>query len=229
MGATAVAIVLSPWGQRSGAHFNPAVTLTYWGLGKIDSADAAFYVAAQFAGATAGVSAAWLILGSALASPTVNFVATLPGPAGRLAAFAAEAAISFALMLAILVVSNDRRVSRYTPAVAGTLVALYITFEAPISGMSMNPARSFGPAFVAAGWRDLWIYLVAPPLGMLAAAAIYVRVGGLGRIACAKLHHHNSRRCIFRCAFDARLSGASVTAPAPAARLSPDRRVMRSQ
>jgi aquaporin Z len=88
-----------------------------------------------------------------------------------------------------------------TPFFAGVLVMLYITFESPISGMSMNPARTVGSAFWAHAWTGLWIYLTAPPLAMLAASQAYLTLPGVRRVYCAKLHHLNSRRCIFNCAF----------------------------
>jgi aquaporin Z len=75
----------------------------------------------------------------------------------------------------------------------------YITIEAPISGMSMNPARTLGSAFSAANWMAIWIYFIAPPLGMLLAAELYVRRFGVASVLCAKLHHDNRERCIFRC------------------------------
>src|SRR5215467_1068427 len=96
MGLTAVAIISSPWGQRSGAHMNPALTLTFLSLGKIAPWDAVFYMAAQFAGGIAGVLLAGSILGGALAG--VQYVATLPGPDGPWVAFAAEFIISFLLV-----------------------------------------------------------------------------------------------------------------------------------
>jgi aquaporin Z len=77
------------------------------------------------------------------------------------------------------------------------LVALYITFEAPISGMSMNPARTFASAALAHHWTALWIYFTAPLVGMLAAAETYSRINGKRSVACAKLHHANRMRCIF--------------------------------
>ncbi len=195
MGLTALALVLSPSGKRSGAHYNPALTLTFWRLGKIASCDAAFYVTAQFVGGVLGVALAATILGRALADPPVRYVVTA-GAHGSAVAFVAEVAISFALMLAILVLSNAPRWSRFTPVVAAALVATYITFEAPLSGMSMNPARTLASAMAARFWDALWIYFVAPPLGMLAAAELY-----RGPVLCAKLHHDNDARCIFRCAF----------------------------
>jgi len=199
MGATAVALVRSPWGQQSGAHMNPSLTLTYFRLGKIRGADALGYVASQFLGGLVGVFAVRLVLGMVLAHPSVHFAATAPGPSGILVAFAAEFMISALLMTVVLVVSNSRRWMPYTPWCCGALVATYITLEAPISGMSMNPARSFASALGAWQWTALWIYFTAPPLGMLVAAEGYVRLRGAHRILCAKLDHANTRRCIFRC------------------------------
>jgi len=130
-----------------------------------------------------------------LADPAVRYVATVPGRQGLLVAFDAEVLIAFVLMSTILRVSNNQRLASYTGLFAGALVALYITFEAPFSGMSMNPARSFGSGFSAGVWTGFWIYLTAPLLGMLAAAELYVRRGGV--VKCCKLHHDNDRRCIF--------------------------------
>ena len=199
MGLTALALILSPMGKRSGAHFNPAVTLTFWRLGKVQPWDAFFYVIAQFLGGVAGVAVMATATPRLMADPSVSFVATLPGTAGAGVAFAAEFAISFVLMTTILLVSNTPRLARYTPFFAATLVASFITFEAPLSGMSMNPARNFGSAFVGHIWTGLWIYFTAPVLAMWCAAAVFLRAGRV--VYCAKLHHHNGARCIFHCAF----------------------------
>ena len=200
MGVTAVAIVYSPIGKQSGAHFNPAVTLTFLRLGKIAPWDALFYILAQFAGALGGVWLAIALLGPAVVSdPSVNYVVTLPGEAGIGSAVAAEAIISFALMLVVLIVSNTKNLNRYTGLFAGTLVAVYIAVEAPLSGMSMNPARTLGSALPAHNWTGLWIYFTAPPFGMLLAAEVYLRMKG--RVLCCKLHHENNAHCIFRCKY----------------------------
>jgi aquaporin Z len=198
MGLTSAALVYSPWGRRSGAHFNPAVTFTFLRLGKISRHDAFFYACAQFGGGVLGIAAAALVLGQWIANPAVNYVATLPGASGLASAFVAEAAISFLLMTVILAVSNHARLARFTGVFAACLVATFITFEAPLSGMSMNPARTFGPDLVGSMWRGVWIYFVAPPLGMLAAAELYVRVRGHQAVRCAKLHHDDGP-CIFGC------------------------------
>jgi aquaporin Z len=195
MGLTAAALIYSPWGRRSGAHFNPAVTLTFYRLGKVRGHDAAFYVAAQFAGGVLGIAAAAAALGPWIASPAVNYVATLPGASGVLGAFAGEAAISFVLMLTVLAVSNHARLANFTGIFAAALVACFITVEAPLSGMSMNPARTFGPDLVGGMSRGLWLYFVAPPAGMLAAAELYVAVKGHLAVHCARLWHHGP--CLF--------------------------------
>jgi aquaporin Z len=199
MGSTAVAIIYSPWGQRSGAHMNPAVTLTFFRLGKVARPDFAGYVTAQFTGAIIGLAAAAAVLGRVVSGPPVNYVTTLPGPTGEAVAFAAEAGISFVLMLTVLTVSNHRRGSRLTGLCAGLLVWLYITVEAPLSGMSMNPARTFGSALLARDFPGLWIYFTAPPLGMLLAAELFTRRFGVERVLCAKLHHPAIGPCIFGC------------------------------
>jgi aquaporin Z len=203
MGLTAIAIVYSPFGRRSGAHFNPALTLTFLRLGKVAPTDALFYVVAQFAGAIAGVVVAALALGTSLGHPAVRYIATVPGPHGLGVAFAAETAISFLLMSIVLVVSNTPRLSRFTGIFCGVMVATYIAIEAPLSGMSMNPARTLGSAMAAMEWRAPWIYFVAPPLGMFGAAELYLYFFGEGGVFCAKLDHANKVPCIF-CAYRAR-------------------------
>jgi len=199
MGVTNVLLVYSPWGMRSGAHNNPAVTLTFYRLGKVKGADALFYVLAQFAGGVAGVCLAVLVFGELLADAKVNYVVTVPGSPGVAAAFAAEVFISFVLMSVVLRASNHKRLAPWTGLLAGLLVTLYISIESPVSGMSMNPARTFGSAVSAHVWTALWVYFTAPLVGMLLAAEVFARTGA--RTACAKLHHHNRQRCIFNCEF----------------------------
>ncbi len=201
MGLTAVAIIYSPWGKQSGAHINPAVTLTFLRLGKIEPWDALFYVVAQFAGGLAGmmlVAAAWP---APIADPAVDYVATVPGPGGPALAFLAELGMSFGLMFVILIASNARDLARLTGLFAGALVATYIIVEAPVSGMSINPARTFASALPAHLWTGAWVYFTAPLLGMLLAAEAYLKLGRVHAVLCAKLHHDNDKRCIFRCGY----------------------------
>ncbi|MFL5403249.1 MAG: MIP/aquaporin family protein [Gemmatimonadales bacterium] len=197
MGSTAVALNYSAWGKQSGAHYNPAVTLAFTRLGKVAPRDAVGYVVAQFAGAVVGVWAAVFIVHQMLADTEVHYAVTRPGPSGPGVAFAAEVVISFILMTVVLTVSNRANLARFTGLCAGLLVATFITFEAPLSGMSMNPARTVGSAFWANDWTALWVYFTAPLLGMLAAAELYLRSQGPQRVFCAKLHHQNEKRCIF--------------------------------
>lgn len=201
MGVTAIGIFLSPLGKRSGAHINPAVTLTFWSLGKVKSTDAAFYIASQFAGASLGMLVSRILFGEKLAAATVNFVVTKPDANGSLVSFAAEFAMSFVMMTTVLWISNSVRTFRLTPFFAGLLVALFITFESPVSGMSLNPARTFGAALVADQWNSVWVYFTAPPLAMLFAAFVYVRLRTLARVFCAKIAHFGATSCIFECRY----------------------------
>lgn len=211
MGLTAIGIIYSPWGKQSGAHLNPAVTLTFYRLGKIAGADACFYVLAQVVGGVIGLSISAAAIGMAIEHPAVNYVVTVPGRSGAAIAFLAELCISFGLMLTVLLVSNHRTMAAFTGLIAGCLVAMYISVEAPFSGMSMNPARTFASAAPGGVWTAFWVYLTAPPMGMLAAAEVYVRVKSLKRIYCAKLHHRNAKRCIFRCNFPELINAESST------------------
>ena len=138
-----------------------------------------------------------LIFGERLADPTVNYVVTVPGPSGVLVALLAELLIAFVLMLVVLHVAATPALARYTGACAAVLVGLYITVEAPYSGMSMNPARTVGSAVFAGTWTGWWIYFLAPGLGMLAAAEAFLRLRGPRARLCAKLSHVEGVRCIF--------------------------------
>lgn len=202
MGLTAIAIFKSPFGKLSGAHINPSVTLTFWRLGKIKTSDACFYVLFQFIGAIWGVFVSSFFLGDSLAQKDVNFAVTIPDSSGWLVTFTVEFILSFGMMMMVLITSNHTNFSRFTPYFAGLLVAIYISLEAPISGMSMNPARTFGSAFFAGVWNDWWVYFIAPPLGMLAAAEVFIRLKSIHSVLCAKFDHYSNLPCIFDCRFD---------------------------
>ncbi len=199
MGVTAILIIHSPMGKRSGAHFNPAITLTYFRLGKIDTWDAVFYVVFQFVGGVAGVAVSALLLGSSLASPAVDYAVTVPGRYGTAAAFFAELFMAALLMGVVLWTSNRPSLAIYTSYSVGILIALYVLFFAPVSGFSINPARTTGSAVFADLWTAWWIYFIAPLLGMLVSAEIYLRIYGAERILCAKLHPNPKYRCPFLC------------------------------
>ncbi len=175
MGLTAVGLIYSGWGRRSGAHMNPALTLTFLYLKKIGRYDAAWYILAQCAGGAAAMLLAKALFPSFAGAPEVNYVQTLPGMAGVAAAFAAEFAISFGLLLTVLYSSNFVRTASFTGVFAGLLLMLYITFEDPFSGVSMNPARTLASAVAAGNFSYFWLYALAPGLGMFSAGLLWKR------------------------------------------------------
>lgn len=195
MGLTAIALIYSPWGKQSGAHMNPAVTLTFFRLGKVKGWDACFYIVAQVLGGLAGVALSHRFWGVLLEHPAINYVVTVPGPGGVIAAAIGEATIAFAQMSVVLAAISSPKLMRHTGVFAGALVALYITVEAPYSGMSMNPARTLGSAIFANVFTAIWIYFLVPPLAMLVAARLRRTISS--RPHCAKLVHAASKRCIF--------------------------------
>jgi aquaporin Z len=136
-------------------------------------------------------------LGMAVSHPAVRFAVTVPGPEGPGVTFLAEFVIATGMMSNVLYFSNHHTLSNYTGMFASVLVAIYITFEAPLSGMSINPARTFGSAFPPGIWDGFWIYLTAPVLGMLLASELYLWRAGRLAVKCCKLHHNNLKRCIF--------------------------------
>ena len=132
-----------------------------------------FYMLFQTLGGTAGVMIVYLFFPSYLVHPSVNYIVTIPGNAGVAAAFTGEIIISFLLMLMTRLCSNSDRLKQLTGVFSAFLIACFVTFEAPFSGFSMNPARTVASAWVAGIWTEGWIYFTAPPLGMMSAAGVY--------------------------------------------------------
>lgn len=199
MGLTAIGIIYSPMGKRSGAHMNPSVTFTFFALGKIRAWDAFFYILFQFLGGAIGITLGYFAFGDELREAPIRAGVTEPGHLGIAAAGVSEFIMAFLMMLSVLILSNKTRLAPYTGMVAGGLVALFIFIAAPISGMSLNPARSTASALLANVWGHLWLYFLAPPAGMLLASKLYVRALGLAHVRCAKLDHRTTARCIFCC------------------------------
>ncbi|MBK8976095.1 MAG: aquaporin [Planctomycetes bacterium] len=195
MGATAVALIMSPLGAFSGALMNPAVTLAFLRLGKLRRPDAIGYIVAQVIGGTAGVYAGAALVGTTFTAPPVRYAATHPGRAGTAAAFAAEFMMTAALMGTVLFTSNTRRLARWTGAFGGALLCLFIIAADPISGTSLNPARSLASALPAHALDHLWIYVTAPILGMLTAAELFHRHPRSPAIHCCKLNHSGAGVC----------------------------------
>ncbi len=173
-----IAMVVHLFGKQSGAHINPAVTATFLRIGKINNWNAVFYIAAQFIGATLAALLMTVVLGTMYEHPSIHYVTTESGRgAGAVEkAFVAEFIISFILMFVVLIAIHSKHLEKYAAVLTGVLIAIYLIVETPYSGMSLNPARSFGPAFAAGQWKDLWIYFTAPVLAMLLAAQIFLLI-----------------------------------------------------
>ncbi|MFT3785499.1 MAG: aquaporin [Tepidisphaeraceae bacterium] len=197
MSGTAVAIIYSPLGRRTGPLLNPAMVLTLFRLRKLSMLDAVGFMLMQFALGPIGVFVAWLLLRPWVAESPVFYAATQPGPFGRMAAWWAEFAIALLMVVVVMAVNGKPRWTRFGGAAAAFLVAVFITFEAPISGMALNPARSFASAVFAQIWSGLWIYLTAPVAGMLAGAELVRACRRDDESLCAKLAH--DERCAIRC------------------------------
>jgi aquaporin Z len=199
MGIVIAIIIYAPTGKRSGAHINPAVTWTFFRLGKIKGWDAFFYTLAQFAGAIVTAQLLTLALGNLFTHPSINYAMSLPakGAHGTRNAFLAEFIISFILMFAVLVAVNSARLEKLVGLMTSVLISFYIVLELPFSGMSLNPARSFGSAFAAGHWPDLWIYFTAPVLAMLLAGEAYLQLKRNRKVARAVLRHRQDKWCVF--------------------------------
>jgi aquaporin NIP len=161
-------------GHLSGAHINPAVSAAFSATRHFPVREAAAYVPSQLAGAVAGA----LLLRAVWHGTPADLGATVP-TVGAGSALAYETVMTGFLMFVIMAVATDTRAAGAAAAIAiGGTVALDSLFGGGVTGASMNPARSFGPALVAGEWRDFWIYIVGPLLGALAAAFAYQLVRG---------------------------------------------------
>jgi aquaporin Z len=200
--ATTFLIIRSPFGRRSGAHVNPAVTLSFLWLKRVHRLDALCYVMAHFLGGVVGVAIAREVLGAHLSSAPVQYLVTTPGSYGQLTAFAAEFVLAGLLMGIVLYASNHKLWVHFSPILVALLTIFYYALCSSISGFSVNPARSFSSALFAWIWQGIWIYFSAPCLGMLTSAAIYTKWMGPSRVYCAKVFHDRQSTCPFFCNFE---------------------------
>jgi aquaporin Z len=199
MGVTALALIYSPWGKRSGAFMNPAMVLSFLRLGRLSARDALGYIVAQLLGSALGVGLSALVLGHLVSDAAVNYVVTVPGSQGEVAACLAEFTMGFVLLSVVMMVNRLPRLSAWAGVFAAALVTLFITFEAPISGMSLNPARSFGSALIGGQWHGFWVYLSAPVAGMLAGVELQRLLVARRERLCGKLNHSETIDCFVRC------------------------------
>ena len=189
-GCVGTAIALSRVGRESGAHINPAVTMGFWLLRKLDGRAATGYIVAQLLGGCLGALPllAWGSMGRSVA-----YGATIPGAGYSTATVVmGEAVTTFALVATLCIFLGVRHLRPYTPFVIPWLYAVMVPLEAHISGTSTNPARTFGPALISGRWDGWWIYWVGPMIGTL--AAIMVCSSLAKRIEVAKLFHFESDR-----------------------------------
>ena len=165
----AIMVMIYATGHLSGAHINPAVTVAFTSTRHFPVRDAVAYIPSQVAGAVAGAA----MLRLAWEGTPANLGATVPS-VGVGAALAYEFLMTAFLMFVVMAVATDMRAIGATAAIAiGGTVALDALFGGGVTGASMNPARSFGPALLASEWTDFWIYLLAPVAGALAGALLY--------------------------------------------------------
>ena len=169
-----IMVMVYATGHLSGAHINPAVTLAFTVGRHFPAREALAYVGAQMAGATAG---ALLLLAVWPAQPA-ELGATVPSVAVG-SAFVYELVLTAFLMFVIMAVATDTRAVGAAAAVAiGGTVGLDALFGGPVTGASMNPARSFGPAVAAGEWQDFWVYVAGPIIGAVVGAIAYQLVRG---------------------------------------------------
>ncbi len=188
-------VAISPLGKLSGAHINPAVSLAFWLQGKMHQHDLVSYIASQLLGAGLGV-----LIWRERAASVQNGV-TAPGAGYPIwSVFLLEMGLTCLLVLAIFLFLSSHRLLRWTPVMTWLLVAFMYWQAAPISGSSLNPARSFGPALVSWFWRDQWVYELASPIGALLAVVLFrsARVVGINDVLTAKMFHAPRYRCIFK-------------------------------
>lgn len=174
MGFTALFIFYSPITAPSGSHINPAVTITFLRLGKMCRWDALFYILAQLTGGLIAVYCMAMLMGNTLIAAPVNYVVTVPGSYGALPAALIEFVTAFLMISMVLFTSNNEKFKKYTRIIAACFVFLYVIVAGPISGFGMNPARTLASAIPAGIYTSLWIYLIIPFAGMLAAAEFFL-------------------------------------------------------
>lgn len=164
-----VAALIYGFGHLSGAHFNPAVTLAFWASGFFPKRRVLPYILAQSVGAIAASTLLLIALG-----PVAKLGATLPLNDNWLQSLVLETVLTFILMFVILGSGLDRRAPiGFAGLAIGLTVGLEAAFMGPITGASMNPVRSLGPAFVGGIWQHHWVYWVAPILGAQLAVIVY--------------------------------------------------------
>jgi aquaporin Z len=199
LAASGPLVAISPFGKLSGAHLNPAVSLAFWLQGKMHPHDFVGYLASQLLGAVLGAGVVVLIWRQRAAS--VHNGVTIPAVGYPIwSVFLLEMGCTCLLVLAIFLFVSHHCLMHWTPLMTWLLMALIYWLAAPISGSSLNPARSFGPAVVSWFWRDQWVYALASPSGALLAVVLFrlLNLVGINDVLTAKMFHAPRYRCIFQ-------------------------------
>jgi len=197
-GLVLIAMIYSPWGRRSGAHLNPAITLAYWRLGKVGRWDGLFYLLSQVGGSLVAI---YLLRRGALLPANLprSLLAASTAPSNEWSAALTAFVLSATAMLLILFTSNHVSWFRWTGLLYGLLVMLVVACAAPLAGFGMNVARLFAVDISGNAGIVQWLNLLPPLLGMPAAVEAYRLFTGRRQVLCAKLAHNTHGRCIFRC------------------------------
>src|SRR5258708_19152938 len=199
LAASGPLVAISPIGKLSGAHLIPAISLAFWLQGKMHQHDLVSYMVSQFLGAVLGAGFAVLVWRERAAS--VHNGVTAPGVGYPIwSVFLIEMGLTCLLVLAIFLFVSNHRLMCWTPLMTWILVALMYWQAAPTFGISLNPARSFGPALVSWFWRDQWVYYLASPIGALLAVVLFrlLSLVGINEVLTAKMFHAPRYRCIFK-------------------------------
>lgn len=189
-GTVGCLVTISPVGKYSGAHINPAVTLAFWLRGRISSGTMIGYIIAQLIG---GVLGTIPLLFWGKQGESVGYGITLPGEAGLIPAFWGEIIATACLIIYLYIFIGRKNLRNYTPYGIPFLYAILVWLEAPLSGCSTNPARSFAPALVAEDFTDHWLYWVAPIVGTVVVSLFFRwrRINRAYKMEAARVSYHD--------------------------------------
>lgn len=189
-GCTGCIITLSKVGKVSGAHINPAVSIAFWLRGKMKAKAMIGYIISQMLGAVAGglPLLLWQKQGS-----SIHYGITVPGNTNIAAAFVGEMVTTACLIIIIFVFTGNKNLRGYTPYTMPLLYCLMVCVEAPFSGCSTNPARSFGPAVISGVYTCYWLYWLAPLAGTVVVVYCFkfTRLHRYFKIEAARVSYHN--------------------------------------
>lgn len=189
-GTVGCLVTISPVGKISGAHINPAVTLAFWLRGKIRSSTMIGYIISQVIG---GVFGTIPLLFWGKQGESIQYGITLPGDAGLKSAFIGEIIATACLIIYLYIFIGRKNLRNYTPYGIPFLYAILTWLEAPLSGCSTNPARSFGPALIAENFTDHWLYWTAPIIGMIVVSLFFSwrRINRIYKMESARVSYHD--------------------------------------